>query len=124
MVIGVPMGAVCHVEGDGVTVPTETPDPLRTESIRLWTSLWVWPGTTATRHPSRAAVVSNWATIPNRDASICPRIRVTMMGATIAISTALAPLRRSALQRKRMVLTLGLSSTRFTPALDECDRPD
>src|SRR3954451_16685690 len=118
------MGADCHVEGDGVTVPTETPDPLRTALIRAWTSSWVWPGTTATRHPSRAAVVSNWATIPNRDASICPRIRVTMMGATIAISTALAPLRRFALKRRRMILSLGLSSTMFTPALGGCDRPD
>ena len=85
--IAVPCGAVCQVEGVGVTVPTEMPDPLRTALTRLWTSVRVFPGTTAMRHPSRAAFVSNCATIPNRDASICPMIRATNTGATIATTT-------------------------------------
>jgi hypothetical protein len=97
-VIAVPLGAEVQVydEQVGVTVPTEMPDPERTAVIRFCTSVCVMPSRTATRQPSRAAVVSNWVTIPSRAASIIPTSSVTNTGAMRAISTALAPRRRSA----------------------------
>src|SRR4029077_9113046 len=61
-VSAVPPGAVVQMEGEGavgVTVPTEMPDPLRTVLIRFCTSVAVDPSMTATRQPSRAAVVTN-----------------------------------------------------------------
>jgi hypothetical protein len=67
------------------------PDPLKTVVIRVSTASWVLPGMTATRQPSRAAVVSNCATIPSRADSNPPMIHVINIGATIAISTALVP---------------------------------
>ena len=93
-VIGVPFAAWFHVvfpvqetENDVGVIPRG----LRSEFTRVCTSLSVLPLITATRHPSRAAVVIIWLTIPSRDVSICPITSITNTGMIMASSTALVP---------------------------------
>jgi hypothetical protein len=95
-VIAVPLGAEVHEPPPshvGVTVPTEIPDPASDSSIRACTEACVEPEMTATRQPSRAAVVKSWETMPRRDDSTIPITSATKTGAMQAISTALVPLR-------------------------------
>jgi hypothetical protein len=67
-VMGVPL--VAEVQGIepgqvGVTVPIVILAPANTRFTATCTSLAAALGTTAARHPSRAAVVSSWQVMPN-----------------------------------------------------------
>ncbi len=72
----------------GVTVPHRDPRTLQYSIHTILNIARSLRGSTATRHPSRAAVVKSWEIHPlNRDVSICPRTSVMKTGAIRAIST-------------------------------------
>ncbi len=71
------------------------------------TSLVVLLSKTPTRAPSRVALVKNCCTITTRPNSIIPKMNRKKTGATIANSTALAPLRFFRLDRQTFSNLIG-----------------
>src|SRR5689334_4606111 len=77
-----------------VTAPEEIPEAESVALTRVETSDEVVPFFAATRHPSRAALVSSCDTMQTRETCSMPRIRGTMKSdVTAAISTVAVPRR-------------------------------